>query len=579
MMAELCASNSILSDGMAPSSAHDSKSANTAHRFSGDDDDASDDPAWYAAPHSSLQASLPMSMLKKHSTSSMTSSTDTASSSNPSSPQQTNGHNSSSTSADAIAVANDDTSDDYFPPEPHAMLLRPSSRRSMQIPVSLRSSRTKASDTKRISLQRKGSSNSLSSSPILPTSPLASGSGTSTRQSLTFDMRSSFDASSSNGSNNNFHGSGYRESMMRYRPSDLNTLELKQTLATRDSLAVDATEMLASSRGSVSHFGARQSELELPDFLRAARTGNLMLLRAALQDATTDVTERDAVHGQSALHIAVRFGQFAAVKLLCQRSKTRTALLDSVDNRQNTPLHLAAAKSRRITKFLLEHGASVTHVNSRNQTALGVHILTSRRDEPLIAEMLLQHRADPNAALDASTLLHRAVDLSLYEIAYRLVRHGARLDLKDEHEKMVFDKVNRKTLRQLFSKIAYPPVWVPDAERSACMLCARAFSRLRIGVRRHHCRHCGRLCCGQCSHVSIETSKFPKAFEAQVTSTNAAADKHRVCKTCSAVFHDREAPPAEPKTWSDEFVQKVVGCTWEEIETQQPSGQRRSSVV
>ncbi|KAF1335609.1 Gpn-loop gtpase, partial [Globisporangium splendens] len=547
------------------------------NRFSGDDDDdVSDDPAWYNAPRGSLQPALSTAILKKHSASSMTS-TETGASSNPASPH------------------NEADGEDYFPPtQPQIQ-----QRRSIQIPVPMRHSR---SSKQRPSLQRRSPSTSLSS-PI--TSPPSAGrasvsldiresvdfgrkssahghrSAAAGRGSVSLDIRESLDYGGKNGAH------GYRESMMRYRPSDLNTNDMKKNLMTRDSLATftDPVELLSSSRTSVfsNSGGPRPSEDGLTDFLKAARTGNTMLMKASIQDSNTGFRQRDPVHGQSALHIAVRFGQFSIVKLLCQSKKTRKILLDSVDNRQNTPLHLAAAKSRRITKFLLEQGASVASVNSRNQTPLGVHILTCRRDEPLIAEMLLQHKSDPNALLDTSTLIHKAVDMSLYEIAYRLVRYGARLDIKDENDKMVFDKVNRKVLRQLFSKISYPPVWVPNDERKNCMLCSRKFNRFNIGIRRHHCRHCGRICCGQCSHVSVESDKFPKTFEEEDGRTSKklqlgeGAKMKRVCKTCSIVFKERETPQEE-KTWSDEFVEKVVGYTWEEIE-EQPGSSRRSSVA
>lgn len=549
-----------------------------ANRFSGDDDDVSDDPAWYSAPRGSLQPALPSSILKKHSASSMTSSTDTGVSSAPASPQLSLDANANNNNVGGRGIDGAD-GDDYFPPMPPMQ----QQRRSMQIPIPMRKSRSSKQEVKRLSLEKK--------SPI--TSPRGSSAANDGgRESLSFDMvresidlagsgvlhasgyRESMDFTASGG----LRAPGYRESMMRYRPSDLNTHDMKKNLMTRDSLAVDAAELLSSSRGSVSHFGARPTEDGLSDFLKAARTGNLMLLKASIQDENTDFSERDPVHGQTALHFAVRFGQFAAVKLLCQK-KCRKVLIDAVDNRQNTPLHLAAAKSRRITKFLLEQGASVTLLNTRNQSALGVHILTARRDEPIIAEMLLQHKSDPNAPLDNSTLIHKAVDMSLYEIAYRLVRYGARLDIKDENNKMVFDKVNRKVLRHLFSKISFPPVWVPDEERKTCMLCSRKFNRFNIGIRRHHCRHCGRICCGQCSHVSVESVKFPKTFEDRLKKGSAAtnSDKKRVCKTCSIVFKEREEPQEEKK-WSDELMHKVVGCTWEEIEGQQ-NAPRRSSVV
>jgi hypothetical protein len=40
------------------------------------------------------------------------------------------------------------------------------------------------------------------------------------------------------------------------------------------------------------------------------------------------------------------------------------------------------------------------------------------------------------------------------------------------------------------------PVWVPNEEQPNCQLCNTPFSLL---IRRHHCRQCGRLVCGDCS--------------------------------------------------------------------------------
>ena len=39
------------------------------------------------------------------------------------------------------------------------------------------------------------------------------------------------------------------------------------------------------------------------------------------------------------------------------------------------------------------------------------------------------------------------------------------------------------------------PIWIPDEEALQCMDCNQRFTVLR---RRHHCRACGRLLCGNC---------------------------------------------------------------------------------
>jgi hypothetical protein len=166
----------------------------------------------------------------------------------------------------------------------------------------------------------------------------------------------------------------------------------------------------------------------------------------------------------------------------------------------------------------------------RNQTPLGVHILTTTHDDPSMADLLLQYESDPNASIDKSTILHVALDKELYQIANILVRYGARLDTKDEQGRMVFDKVEPQVLKMLLSKVAHPPVWVPDNERKGCMECSKKFSAL--GARRHHCRYCGRLLCSHCTSNSISSSKFPFTN----TQIEKKQKKQRVCKTCFDIF-------------------------------------------
>jgi zinc finger FYVE domain-containing protein 26 len=53
------------------------------------------------------------------------------------------------------------------------------------------------------------------------------------------------------------------------------------------------------------------------------------------------------------------------------------------------------------------------------------------------------------------------------------------------------------------SALASPtsPTWVLDMDTTKCMACLETiFSTL---VRRHHCRHCGRVVCGSCSKARV----------------------------------------------------------------------------
>ncbi|KAF1331569.1 Myosin-like protein, partial [Globisporangium splendens] len=267
----------------------------------------------------------------------------------------------------------------------------------------------------------------------------------------------------------------------------------------------------------------------LTPLLQAARSGDLMLLNALIIQPGTDILRRDPVFGQTALHFAIRGGHMGVVQALLM-PQLAGSIVNVADSRRNTALHLAAAKSRRMTKILLESGADVNFLNMRNQTPLGVHILTVTRDDPTLTETLLQYRANPNAPVDKSTTLHVALDKGLYQIAARLVRHGARLDLKDEAGKTVFDKVDHNILKMLLSKVTFAPVWVPDTDRDDCMECHKKFGSL--GSRRHHCRMCGRLLCSACASCHIKGSQLPFQPRGKKKKAEVAKKKLRACALC-----------------------------------------------
>ncbi|OWZ10926.1 Myosin [Phytophthora megakarya] len=269
----------------------------------------------------------------------------------------------------------------------------------------------------------------------------------------------------------------------------------------------------------------------LTPLLQAARAGDIVLVNALVIQAGTDILRRDPMFGQTALHFAIRGGHLNVVQALLM-PQLRGSIVNVADNRRNTALHLAAAKSRRMTKVLLECGADVNFLNMRNQTPLGVHILTVTRDDPTMTEILLQHRANANAPVDKSTILHVALDKSMIQVATRLVRHGARLDLKDESGKTVFDKVDKAQLKMLMAKVAHPPVWVPDNERPECMECHKKFGSL--GSRRHHCRMCGRVLCSGCSacHVRAKKLPFPARRRGKKNKAEKASASTRVCNMC-----------------------------------------------
>lgn len=275
----------------------------------------------------------------------------------------------------------------------------------------------------------------------------------------------------------------------------------------------------------------------LTPLLQAARSGDIVLVNALVVQSGTDILRRDPMFGQTALHFAVRGGHLNVVQALLM-PHLRGSIVNVADNRRNTALHLAAAKSRRMTKVLVECEADVNLLNTRNQTPLGVHILTCTKDDPTMTEILLQQRANPNAPVDRSTMLHVALDKGLFEIATRLVRHGARLDLKDEAGKTVFDKVDHVQFQKLMAKVTHPPVWVPDNERPGCMECHKKFGGL--STRRHHCRLCGRVLCSACSVCKVRAKNlpFPLRRRGKKNKTEKESVDTRVCNVCYEICID-----------------------------------------
>lgn len=101
------------------------------------------------------------------------------------------------------------------------------------------------------------------------------------------------------------------------------------------------------------------------------------------------------------------------------------------------------------------------------------------------------------------------------------------------------------------------PAWVPDDLISSCQLCKDEFTFFR---RRHHCRHCGQIFCGQCSaqrHI-IERLLYMKPV--------------RVCNTCAVLLK----PTAEDSSFRPKTIRRLeVGDIFGEISILSLSGTTR----
>ncbi|GLE04861.1 hypothetical protein PINS_up013840 [Pythium insidiosum] len=296
--------------------------------------------------------------------------------------------------------------------------------------------------------------------------------------------------------------------------------------------------------------------------IEAVDRGDTQIVKYLMQ-FKADVLFRELKHHQTALHLAIRRGHYAIVMELCKTEDVKDLIL-LTDRNENNALHFAVSRDRkngpRLVDYLIKHGAEVDKVNARFQTPLVVHIMTTRQTDPAITELFLSTGADANVVLaDGSTLLHVSVERELIDIACALLKHGADLNRPDDKGRLVVELCDKKYLKKLFNAITFPPSRLEEKARRACMSCNASF---KFGSRRHHCRHCMRVCCSDCTAFSIEMFRFPKEFPGRITGGGKSVkDPQRICRTCHAVFKMRSAQ----KESKSGFMARVLGYEWDEI--------------
>ncbi|KAF4043934.1 FYVE zinc finger domain-containing protein [Phytophthora infestans] len=207
--------------------------------------------------------------------------------------------------------------------------------------------------------------------------------------------------------------------------------------------------------------------------------------------------------------------------------------INKEDLKGNTALHLAAMspseRCQKMLQLLLENGADPNRANWFGYTAL--HLFCSHQNGPAsIINAFIEHGSNIHAqSLDGSTALHLAVGRGSQDVAVALVSAGAFVHLLDAAGRSVVDLVENTNqgsmLVPVLRNLSHPPEWVGDEQTTECSSCHTAF---RLAMRKHHCRHCGRTVCYNCSSNKIAIPKF------QVLKPD------RVCDTCFDVLSFRK---------------------------------------
>ncbi|TGZ60282.1 hypothetical protein CRM22_008617 [Opisthorchis felineus] len=203
------------------------------------------------------------------------------------------------------------------------------------------------------------------------------------------------------------------------------------------------------------------------------------------------------------------------------------AEVNEQDSEMNTPLHLAVRNANIpcLTILLAQPQTDCCIMNIRGQ--LPIHLLAEHNSA--IAVEILQHLFEicvtpqinsKDAAGNTPLLLaYRSGNVPL---CIALVHAGASLGLTnaDGHSVFSLSRLRKRSaspdriLMQILDSLMQEPLW---EDGPSCVECQAKFG---LTYRKHHCRHCGRLLCAQCSNFEVPIIKF--GINKPV----------RVCETC-----------------------------------------------
>ncbi|EJW87552.1 hypothetical protein WUBG_01535 [Wuchereria bancrofti] len=117
--------------------------------------------------------------------------------------------------------------------------------------------------------------------------------------------------------------------------------------------------------------------------------------------------------------------------------------------------------------------------------------------------------ADPQFPLDEKDVDGFTVFLLSYlkgneNMCHALLRYGVCLGTVSQSGISVFKHVTptKQLLFSLLDKLEREPCW---ADGHSCSECEMKFS---LTMRKHHCRHCGRLVCARCSEQEVPILKY-----------------------------------------------------------------------
>ncbi|KAF2882462.1 hypothetical protein ILUMI_23687 [Ignelater luminosus] len=256
-----------------------------------------------------------------------------------------------------------------------------------------------------------------------------------------------------------------------------------------------------------------------PPLHLAAQYGNETLVRSLIL-AGARIEDRDA-HKQTALHIASEAGNAAVVLALIQNNID----FDAVNVDGDNALHIAVREGHlNVVKTLLtESRIDAEHVNIKGRNPLHELCRYGKENAAAICEFFLECMPEypiNKPDLNGNTPLLLAYMKGNGNLCRALVKANACLAAENNERVTIFNYqvATKQLLHRLLDQLSQQ---VPWTQTDMCQECGKNFS---ITVRKHHCRHCGRILCSKCSDQEVPIIKFGENKPV------------RVCKICFDVL-------------------------------------------
>ena len=227
-------------------------------------------------------------------------------------------------------------------------------------------------------------------------------------------------------------------------------------------------------------------------------------LSPSLSQHKADVNCVDG-NGDPIIHFAARLNQVHILSHMLV-SGADTSRLDRLGN---TVLHVAVERRNlESVECIIRHGGvDVNFKNNAGQTVLHALSVGSGSNAPAILT-ILNHL--PGLRLDdrdsaGNTALYLAFRNGAESLCLELVRLGAHVGIENAEGHSILDAENQgRLLRRLLALVPVELPWLDESK--VCQACKQKFAML--SKRKHHCRNCARLLCGQCTEHELPIPKF-----------------------------------------------------------------------